>query len=116
MEIDVTSNTCEDAFAYIPDLAGYGLIVYSFREDNSWRINHNYFFLENLAGEFHVAGLDFQWNDGIFSIALTEEKADGTRDAYFHAMAGTHLYRVSTSILRNETLATRSYHGNDFQV
>lgn len=115
MEIDVTSS-CEDAFAYIPDLGGYGLIVYSFRENKSWRVSHNYFYLENLAGEFSVAGLNFQWNDGVFSIALTEEKSDRSRDAYFHSMAGTHLYRVSTSVLKNESLATRSYHGSDFQV
>lgn len=116
LKLDVTSNKCNDAYAYFPDLAGYGLVVYSYAQDNSWRVTHNYFYLEPLAGEFLVGGLHFQWNDGIFSIALSDIKSDGYRDAYFHSMAGTHLYKVSTRILQNETLATRSYHGNDFKV
>ncbi|XP_017782339.1 PREDICTED: L-dopachrome tautomerase yellow-f2-like [Nicrophorus vespilloides] len=112
--VDVTKDTCDDAYAYLPDLAGYGLIVYSLKADRSWRVTHNYFFLESLAGEFNVGGQHFQWNDGVFSVALSEIKSDGFRDMYFHSMAGTHLYVVSTRILRDEALATRSYHGNDF--
>ncbi|CAH1164980.1 unnamed protein product [Phyllotreta striolata] len=114
--IDVTKNTCDDAYAYVPDLGGYGLIVYSLRENRSWRISHNYFYLEPLAGEFHISGHDFQWNDGVFSVELTSLRSDGYRDLYFHSMAGTHMYKVSTRILRNETLATRSYHEHDFEV
>lgn len=95
---------------------GYGLIVYSLKENKSWRVTHNYFYLEPLAGEFRVAGHNFQWNDGVFSVQLTDIKQDGFRDLYFHSMAGTHMYKVSTSVLRNETLATRSYHEDDFQV
>ncbi|KAJ8916781.1 hypothetical protein NQ315_005786 [Exocentrus adspersus] len=113
--LDVEKPDCEDSFAYLPDLGGYGLIVYSYRENRSWRVSHNYFFLEPLAGEFFIAGHHFQWNDGIFSAELTALKPDGFRDMYFHSMAGTHVYRVSTRVLRNETLATRSYHGNDFE-
>lgn len=116
LTIDIFDTNCNHAFAYIPDLAGYGLIVYDFGENRSWRVSHNYFYLEPLAGEFQIGGLQFQWNDGIFSIALSDVQADGHRNAYFHSMAGTHLYRVSTRILRNETLATRTYHGNDFEV
>lgn len=114
--IDIVNNDCNNVFAYVPDLGGYGLIVYNFRENRSWRVNHNYFYLEPLAGEFQIGGLHFQWNDGIFSVALSDIQADGYRNAYFHSMAGTHLYRVSTRILRNQTLATRTYHGDDFEV
>ncbi|CAG9832945.1 unnamed protein product [Diabrotica balteata] len=114
LTVDVTKDTCDDAYAYIPDLGGYGLIVYSLREDRSWRITHNYFYLEPLAGEFHISGHRFQWNDGIFSVELTKVKPDGNRDLYFHSMAGTHMYRVPTNIVKNHTLATRSYHGDDF--
>ncbi|KAJ8939824.1 hypothetical protein NQ318_014951 [Aromia moschata] len=112
--IDVTKDACDNAFAYFPDLGGYGLIIYSLKENKSWRVTHNYFFLEPLAGEFLVSGHNFQWNDGVFSVELTDLNPDGFRDLYFHSMAGTHLYKVSTRILRNETLATRSYHGDDF--
>lgn len=114
--VDVEDDKCGDAFAYIPDLGGFGLIVYSLREDRAWRLNHNYFSFEPVAGEFMIGGHRFQWNDGIFSIALSDLKSDGHRDAYFHSMAGFNQYRVSTRVLRNETLSTRSYHDTDFEV
>jgi len=114
--IDVTPSTCNEAYAYIPDLSGYGLIVYSFQENDSWRVAHNYFYLESLAGEFNVGGIHFQWNDGVFSLGLSDIKSDGFRTIYFHSMAGNHIYSVSTRILTNRELATRSYHENDFKV
>ncbi|KAL1494154.1 hypothetical protein ABEB36_009798 [Hypothenemus hampei] len=116
LTVDTPKGSCRDAYAYFPDLAGYGLIVYSLRENQSWRVNHNHFHLEPLAGEFTIANHTFQWNDGVFSVELTDIKPDGYRDMYFHSMAGTHMYKVSTRVLRNETLATRSYHEDDFIV
>lgn len=114
--VDVTADNCDDAYAYFPDLAGFGLVVYSLKQDDSWRVKHNYFYLEPQAGEFRIGGIPFQWNDGIFSAALTDVLEDGSRDVIFHAMAGTHLYSVSTKILKDKELATRSYHHDDFKV
>lgn len=114
--VDVTSKTCDDAYVYIPDLSGYGLIVYSYKNNDAWRVSHNYFYLEPLAGDFTIGGHTFQWSDGIFSVELSDLLADGSRNLYFHSMAGTHMYSVSTKILRNKELATRSYHGDDFKV
>ncbi|KAF2888171.1 hypothetical protein ILUMI_18002, partial [Ignelater luminosus] len=88
--VDVSPQDCDGAFAYLPDLLGYGVVVYSLREDDSWR-----------------------WNDGVFSLALSSVKPDGFRDVYFHSLAGIHLFNVSTKILRDRELATRSYHGDD---
>lgn len=116
LTIDTTKSTCKNAFAYMPDFSGYGLIVYSLQENRSWRITHNYFYLEPLDGEFSISGHSFQWNDGVFSVELGRMRPDGHRDAYFHSMAGLHFYRVSTRVLRNETLASRSYHQDNFQV
>lgn len=113
--VDTTSTTCDDAYAYIPDLAGYGLIVYSLKRNTAWRVNHNYFYLEPLRGEFNIGGIQFQWSDGIFSAGLSKIQDDGNRNLYFHSMAGSNLYSVSTRILKDRNLATRSYHGNDFK-
>lgn len=114
--VDVTPDNCDDAYAYFPDLGGFGLVVYSLKKDDSWRVNHNYFYLDPHAGDFKIGGVSFQWNDGIFSAALTDIKSDGFRDLIFHSMAGTHLHSVSTRILRDKHLATRSYHEDDFKV
>lgn len=116
LAVDVTAETCDDAYAYIPDLAGYGLIVYNFKRNEAWRVTHNYFYLEPLAGEFTIGGNTFQWNDGIFSVELSKINSDNFRNLYFHSMAGTHMYMVSTRILKDRALATRSYHGDDFKV
>lgn len=100
----------------MPDLSGYGLVVYSLRQNLAWRVSHNYFYLEPHRGDFHIGGIRFQWNDGIFSAGLTEVQKDGERTLYFHAMAGTNMYSVSTRVLKDRTLATRSYHGEDFKL
>ncbi|KAI4460333.1 protein yellow-related [Holotrichia oblita] len=114
--VDVTESTCDDAYAYIPDFLSYSLVVYSLKNDDSWRIKHNYFHIEPTKGDFEIGGHKFQWSDGIFSGGLTNIQSSGYRNYIFHAMAGTHLYSVSTRVLRNKKLATRSYHHDDFMV
>lgn len=116
INVDTTAETCDDAFAYIPDLGGYGMVVYSLKDDDSWRVTHNYFHLEPEQGDFSIGGYNFQWLDGIFSVALSGIKSDGTRDVYFHAMSGINLYKVSNRILKDKALATREYHGKDFEI
>lgn len=63
-----------------------------------------------------MAGVQFQWNDGIFSITLGDRERNGFKTAYFHSMASTSEFSVSTQILRNQSAAARSYHGQDFKV
>lgn len=86
--VDVDARNCQDAYGYIPDLAAYQLYVFSLRQNSIWRFSHNYFNFDPLNGDFDVAGLRYQWNDGIFSITLSNTNADGYKTAYFHPMAG----------------------------
>lgn len=44
-------RTCDDAYLYASDELGYGLIVYSWRLDTSWRVQHGYFLPDPLKGE-----------------------------------------------------------------
>ncbi|XP_068627226.1 L-dopachrome tautomerase yellow-f2-like [Battus philenor] len=96
-------DDCANAFAYVPDLTTFGLIVFSLRERDSWRLNHNYFYLSPTAGNFRIAGQSFQWSDGIFSLTLTESGADNCRTAYFHPLASFEEFSVSTCVLKNKT-------------
>lgn len=75
--IDVPKNECDDAFAYIPDLGAYGIVVYSFKTDKSWRVKHNFFYFDPVNGDYNVGGVNFQWTDGIFSLALGEQTEQG---------------------------------------
>lgn len=113
---DVVSGQCDDAYAYLPDLVNYQLHVFSLRQNRIWTFAHNHFRCDPIRGDFDVNGVQYQWNDGIFSVTLANREADGYRQAYFHAMASVSEFAVSTRILQNETMSTRSYHGKDFRV
>jgi len=104
--VDVTADKCDKAFAYVPDLGGYGLVVYSFEANDSWRVKHNFFHFDPLKGDFNVGGVNFQWTDGVFGLALSAPKADGSRTVYFHALASTKEFSVPSTVLQNKTLAT----------
>ncbi|KAF2895891.1 hypothetical protein ILUMI_10287, partial [Ignelater luminosus] len=107
--VDVQPDRCDEAFAYIPDLGGYGIVVYSWRANDSWRVKHNFFHFDPLNGDFNVGGVNFQWTDGVFGLALSKVRDNGYRTLYFHPLASTHEFSVPTEVLRNQTLATDSH-------
>ncbi|CAB3243035.1 unnamed protein product [Arctia plantaginis] len=114
--VDVTKDTCDDAYAYIPDLGGYGVIVYSLKQDKSWRIAHHYFHFEPLAGTYNVSGIEFQWTDGVFALALSEPREDGYRTIFFHAFSSTKEFCVSTELLRNYKSIDKNEAFHDFKL
>lgn len=113
--VDIGEN-CDDAFAYFADELGYGIVVYSWQLNRSWRFSsHSYFLPDPLRGDFDIAGLNFQWGEeGIFGMSLSPLKADGFRLLYFSPLASHRQFAVSTKILRNENRTEDSYH--DFMV
>lgn len=112
--IAVEDTSCEDSFAYAGDLGSPGLIVYSWSQETSWRVKHHYFHPDPLAGDFNVTGVNFQWEDALFGLGLSKPGSDGFSTLYFHPMASTNEFSVSTKILRNETLANESF--NEFKL
>ncbi|ETN64462.1 yellow protein precursor [Anopheles darlingi] len=104
-------RSCEDTFAYMSDELGYGLIVYSFEQNRSWRFAHSFFFPDPLRGDFNVAGLNFQWGEeGIFGMSLTPLQPDGYRTLYFSPLASHREFTVSTRVLRDEEKVEESFH------
>lgn len=103
----IKNGDCSDAYAYVPDLQTFGLIVYSLRENDSWRHQHNYFSFNPTSGSLRVAGHSFIWNDGIFSVAVGQPGSDGCRPVYFHPMVSNQEFSVSSCELEkrqaNET-------------
>ncbi|XP_044730756.1 protein yellow [Chrysoperla carnea] len=108
--IAVEDTDYDDTYAYLGDLSSPGLVIYSFKTGTSWRITHHYFHIDPLAGDFNVNGLKFQWTDALFGLALSAPDTDGFSTLYFHPMASTNEFAVSTRILRNETAAGNSFH------
>lgn len=114
--VDVDSSACNKAFGYIPDLNNNALFVYSLEDHRIWAFNHNFFHFDPTQGDLSIGGQDFEWNDGIFSVTLGNRDRNGFRTAYFHPMASTNEFTVSTSVLQNESNAARSSHGRDFKL
>lgn len=109
--VDVGKN-CDDAFAYFSDELGYGLVVYSWEQNKSWRFSsHSFFFPDPLRGDYNIAGLNFQWGEeGIFGMALSPIRSDGFRTMYFSPLASHREFAVSTRILRDESRVEDSFH------
>lgn len=103
-------ETCDDAYAYFSDELGYGLIVYSYKENTSWRFTHGFFLPDPLRGDFTINGLNFQWADeGIFGMSLSPRKPDGERLLFFSPITSHREFVVSTKILQNKTKVDDSY-------
>lgn len=84
--VDCDADSCDDAYAYIPDRIAHRLYVYSLSQNLMWSFTHNYFSFDPLMGEFDVVGLQYEWNDGVFSATLSNKQSDGFKTLYFHAM------------------------------
>lgn len=107
--IAVEDTSCDDSYAYAADQGSPGLIVYSWKSNESWRIKHHYFHPDPLAGDFTVSGINFQSNDAVLGLGLSGPGADGFSTLYFHPLASTNEFSVSTKVLRNKTVAEESF-------
>lgn len=81
-----------------------------------WKFNHDYLKYDLELTKYSLDGFKYQWFDGVFSVALGNRHKDGYRKAYFHPMASTSEFSVSTKVLQNEELSKRLDHGDDFKV
>lgn len=115
ISVTLDDDDCSNIFAYVPDIFSNALIVVDTKNAKSWRFAHNYFRGNPFEGDFDVDGFKFQWDDGIFSIALSNKKSNGFKTAFFHPLASHGEFTVSTKILRDENLASRPWHDRDFK-
>lgn len=106
--IAVEDGDCENTYAYCADLSKPGLVVYSWKEQKSWRVTHHFFHPDPLAGNYSIGGIDFQWSDGLFGLAISKQQPDGFATLYFHPLNSFNEFSVSTQVLRNENFATES--------
>lgn len=108
---DAAPDACGHAHAYVPDLGGNGMLVYSLAADASWRIDHPYYHFDPLATDYRVAGRDFRWTDGAVGAALSPRRpddSDGLRTLYFHPLSSTAEFAVSTRVLQQRNASGRS--------
>ncbi|XP_075212504.1 protein yellow-like [Lycorma delicatula] len=105
--VDVTSGNCDDAFAYLPDVGAPAIVVYSLKSNETHRLTHNYFHFDPTAGDFYFLNKHYQWQDGLFGLALSPIDKDNYRTVYFHPLASTMEFTVSSRILQNNTISDK---------
>lgn len=95
---------CREAFAYIADVTGFGLIVVDAHREKSWRVVSNYLYPYPMHGHFNLNNEQFDLMDGVLSLALSPP-LDARKDKklYFHSLASVRESWVSASVLRNES-------------
>lgn len=67
LEVEVTEK---DSYAYILDPTGFRLYVYSLAQDESYYIDHPFFYPDPLYGFYDVNGKNWTLMDGILSASL----------------------------------------------
>ncbi|ALC39395.1 yellow-b [Drosophila busckii] len=112
----VEDADCEHSYAYVADLGAPGLVVYSWHEQTSWRVSHHFFHPDPVAGNFSINDIEFQWDDGLYGLALSKPAADGFATLYFHPLSSTMEFSVNTAVLRNQSLASSSDIYREFKV
>ncbi|PZC86389.1 hypothetical protein B5X24_HaOG209108 [Helicoverpa armigera] len=99
--IDTRMEDCSDLHVYITDTWRFGLLVFRERDVRFWRFSNPLFFPDPLASNFTLHGLNFQWTDGIFGLALSPIDPYEERILFFHAMSSYREFYVPTSVLRD---------------
>nr|CAD7439552.1 unnamed protein product [Timema bartmani] len=102
VDIRDADGKCRDAFAYVADVTGFGLIVYDARHNRSWRVTSNYFYPYPISGYFDLNGETFDLMDGVLGLGMGPNKGDDTK-LYFHSLASVRESWVLTSVLRNSS-------------
>ncbi|KMQ98416.1 protein yellow [Lasius niger] len=106
--VDIRNNDCGSAVAYLSDVWRYGIVVYDFFKDTTFRVEHHFFYPDPLASRYELHGIKFQWTDGIFGIALSPVDIRGDRTLFFHPMSSFREFAVSTSVFRDKRTADRN--------
>lgn len=67
-------DKCLDTHVYIADVSGNAILVYSFKDNESWRLNNtkgNAFGPDNDAMNITIVGEYFDLTDGTLGLSLT---------------------------------------------
>lgn len=66
-----TATTCPNTMVYIADVTGFGIVVYDFQQNRSWRLQNKFFYPNPHFGTFTIAGESFDLMDGVFGLAVS---------------------------------------------
>ncbi|KAF7279209.1 hypothetical protein GWI33_007527 [Rhynchophorus ferrugineus] len=91
------------SFAYITEnSADPGVIVYSRKENRSWKLRDRSMLAEPRAVGFYVDGLLFNNSVPVDGIALSPKDHNGEKTLFYVALSSFTLYSLPTSVIRQE--------------
>ncbi|XP_059622549.1 major royal jelly protein 1-like [Phlebotomus argentipes] len=128
--VDVRNSGCDQTMVYIADVTGFGLIVYDYKRNKSWRVNNKLFYPHPKFGTFTIKGESFDLMDGVLGLAISPPVSRTQRGGYglffppygdpydyqnsvlpptdrllfFHALASATENAVPLSLLDNSTI------------
>ncbi|VVC35639.1 Hypothetical protein CINCED_3A006747 [Cinara cedri] len=103
IEVDIRDPKGRNTFAYIADTTAYKLVVYDFKNDDSWVVDQAYFYPYPNKAHFKINGVNFDLMDGVIGLAL-DPIIKNNRKLFFHSFASTRESWVYTSTLQNKSL------------
>ncbi|ENN71076.1 hypothetical protein YQE_12010, partial [Dendroctonus ponderosae] len=105
---DIVVDETDGDFAYITDnsLMDPGIIVYSRRQNVSWKLRDASMRPNPKAIPFTVDDVLFDASVPVDGIALTPYSHNGKKRLYYCAMSSFTIYSISTSVLKNKPLVT----------
>ncbi|XP_055680108.1 L-dopachrome tautomerase yellow-f2-like [Lutzomyia longipalpis] len=111
------SGECDDLFLYIPNAFYDFLLVYDYKNDKFWNVNHETFH-PVLPESFFIFDktFPFQAPFGIYPITLGQSDENGDRKFYYAPMASLNLFSVPTNILKDSTKSPDKYGEDDFKL
>ncbi|KAJ2946019.1 hypothetical protein O0L34_g4939 [Tuta absoluta] len=107
--VDTRHADCTDLHVYIADTWRFGLLVFRENDEKFWRFTNPLFYPDPLASNYTLHGINFQWADGIFGLALSPIKEYHERLLFFHSMSSFREFYVSTEILQDPLRVNNSF-------
>jgi len=103
--VDTSASDPEDWFAFIANTEAASLVIYSYRDDESWSVSHSSFQYESGAlGITAGNGEQIALPMSIDSLAMSPHSASRQR-LYYAALASFQFYSIETEMLKNRTQA-----------
>ncbi|KAK2586171.1 hypothetical protein KPH14_001438 [Odynerus spinipes] len=98
--IDEVRGACDNAFVYITDTAGPGLVVFDASNNTSWRLLHASMFPHPDYTIYQIGDETFELMDGIVGLAFSPRLGM----VYYQPLATDRLFGVPTSALQTGPL------------
>lgn len=99
--VDIRNGRCDDAYAYIADAWRYGVTVFSLSRGRSWRTTNHFYYPNPTAADYTIAGVNFQWPDGVFGLSLSPLNELQDRLLFFHPMSSFAVSAIRILLIFN---------------